>query len=69
MPLRVGVIGTGAIGQRRHIPECVANPNTELVALCDPNEERVKEVAARFGGQPFTDYKEMLRQAPLDAVV
>ena len=36
MIVRYGVIGCGAIAQRRHIPECVANPDSKLVALADP---------------------------------
>ena len=33
MPVKYGVIGCGAISQRRHIPECVANPNSKLIGL------------------------------------
>ena len=32
MPVNVAVIGCGAIGQRRHIPEAAANANAKLVA-------------------------------------
>ncbi|NLC58968.1 MAG: Gfo/Idh/MocA family oxidoreductase [Armatimonadetes bacterium] len=68
-PVRFGIIGTGAIGQRRHIPECVANPDCQLVAVCDANAARVKEVAAQFGVKAYTDYQEMLEGEKLDAVV
>ena len=69
MPVKYGIIGCGAIGQRRHIPELVANPDAQVVAMCDPVPGRAAEVAKKFGGQPFTCHKEMLAEADLNAVV
>src|SRR5438552_12099626 len=69
MPVKYGVIGCGAIAQRRHIPECIANPDSKLVALADPMAERVAEIAKKFAAHPFTDHKEMLAKADIDAVV
>lgn len=70
MTLRFGIIGCGAIGQRRHIPECFSNPHTHIVALCDVNAERVKEIAGKFEvTSTYTDYKQMLKKEELDAVV
>src|SRR3954463_9422650 len=47
MPVKYGVIGCGAIGQRRHIPECIANPDSKLVALADPAPGRVAELGQK----------------------
>ena len=69
MPVKYGIIGCGAIGQRRHIPECHANPHSVVAALCDPNEQRVKELAAKYGSAAYTDWKHMLADADIDAVV
>lgn len=69
MPVRYGIIGCGAIAQRRHIPECVANPESKLVALADPMAERVAELSAKYGAKGYTDYKEMLKDPNVDAVV
>ena len=69
MPVKYGVIGCGAIAQRRHIPECVANPDSKLVALADPMPGRAGELAQRYGATAFTDYKKMLEDAEVDAVV
>jgi len=69
MPVKYGIIGCGAIGQRRHIPELATNPDAKVVALCDPVPGRASEVAQKFGGQPFTCHKKMLSEANLDAVV
>ena len=71
MAVKYGVIGVGAIAQRRHIPECCANPNSELVALADPVAGRAESVCKNFGGKSkcYTDYKEMLKDPNVDAVV
>ena len=70
MSVRYGVIGCGAIGQRRHIPEIAANRDSVLAALCDINQSRVEEVGEKYNvSEVFTDYREMLKYADLDAVV
>jgi len=69
MAVKYGIIGCGAIGQRRHIPECAANPKSKVVALCDPVKPRVRELAEQYGAEPYTDYRKMLKNADIDAVV
>ncbi len=69
MPVKYGVIGCGAIAQRRHLPEAAANPDSKVAAVADPVKERVEEIAKKYGGKPFTDYKEMLKSGEVDAVV
>lgn len=71
MPVRYGVVGCGAIAQRRHIPECINNPDSKLVALCDPNLERIEGISKAYGGSAkcYTDYAQMLKDPNVDAVV
>ena len=69
MPVQYGVIGCGAIAQRRHIPECIANPDSKLVALADPVKDRVEELGKKLGATAYTDYKEMLKNPEVQAVV
>ena len=69
MSVRLGVIGCGAISQRRHLPEAAGHAGVRIVAVADPNEHRVKEVAVKYSATAFTDYKQMLKAADLDAVV
>ena len=69
MPVRYGVIGCGAIAQRRHIPECANNPESRVVALADPVKERVDQLASKYGAKAYADYKEMLKDPNIDAVV
>jgi UDP-N-acetylglucosamine 3-dehydrogenase len=66
--VRYGVIGCGAISQRRHIPEAAANKKSEIVAVADPVRGRAKEVAGPLGAAAYTDYKKMLKEQDLDAV-
>lgn len=68
MAIRIGIIGCGAIGQRRHIPEALANPHCTLVALADANKARVEELAALHHARAFTDHRDLLK-ADVDAVV
>lgn len=70
MSIRFGIIGCGAIGQRRHIPECDSNPHTTIAALCDVNASRVRQIAEKYSvSGVYTDYREMLKREKLDAVV
>jgi UDP-N-acetylglucosamine 3-dehydrogenase len=67
--VRYGIIGCGAIGQRRHIPEAAANPASVVAALCDPIGERVESLATQYEAEAFTDHKQMIKNADIDAVV
>ena len=70
MAIRVGIIGCGAIGQRRHIPELKNNPDVELVALCDVLADRARDTASYHNvPKSYSDHKEMLKEEKLDAVV
>ena len=69
MPVKYGIIGCGAIGQRRHIPECHDNPKSTVAALCDPVKDRVKELGEQYGAEAYTNHKTMLEKADIDAVV
>jgi len=66
--LRVGVIGCGSIAQYRHLPEYKVNKNVEIVAVCDINEERVKEVAEKYEAKAYTNYEELISSGTVDAI-
>jgi predicted dehydrogenase len=66
--IRIGLIGCGAVADFGHLPAISTNPELELVALCDPDRERLGEVASRFGNPPtFTD-PEAFFAHPMDVV-
>ncbi|MFC6333678.1 Gfo/Idh/MocA family protein [Paenibacillus septentrionalis] len=67
--LRVGVIGCGAIAQRRHLPEYLARHDVEIVAVCDFSEERANQVKEQFGAQyAITSTEQLLAFDEIDAV-
>ena len=66
--LRVGVIGAGD-GGAVHIPGLRQIPEVSVVAICPAGDEPVGPLARRYAiPSPFGDYREMLREAELDAV-
>ncbi len=67
--IRVGVIGTG-FGAAVHIPALQFLPETEVVAICSRRPERARAAAADHGIPSFvTDFREMVRDPQIDAVV
>jgi predicted dehydrogenase len=65
VPIRVGVVGVGALGQ--HHARVYSNlPEAELVAVADPLLDRVTEVAARFHCESYRSHEEMIGR--VDAV-
>ena len=66
--VRVGIIGAGMIAQREHIPgylKCGA----KVLAVADPWEERLKEVAERFKiPNAYTDWRKVVQRKEVDAV-
>lgn len=67
--VRVGIVGAGAIVRLSHLPAIAAVPGVRAVALADPDTTRVPAMAAEHGARSFTDYREMLDVAELDAVL
>jgi len=68
-PLKVAVIGCGYVSQTGHIPAALSTKNVRLVALCDLNEEVVKNVAKKFKiNRYYVDPKQMFANEKLDAV-
>lgn len=67
---RIAVVGAGWWATTAHIPAVQADPNAELVAICDRDAERLKAAAAAYGvATTYTDLDEMLAQAPLDGAI
>ncbi len=67
MTVRAGVIGVGMMGSH-HVRVYHELEETELVAVCDVNERRVKEVAKKYDVNWYTDHRKMLREENLDGV-
>lgn len=68
--LKIGVIGNGSISGV-HLRAYSLNPNVEIYALCDLNEERLNQRGEEYHVDPsrrFTDVHEMVRLPEIDAV-
>ncbi|MBQ8881971.1 MAG: Gfo/Idh/MocA family oxidoreductase [Clostridia bacterium] len=70
--VKIGVIGCGGIANNKHMPAYSANKRAELVAFCDIVEERAIKANEKFGNENtkyYTDYKELLKDKSIDAVL
>lgn len=67
--INIGIIGTGAIVERRHAPEYSNNTNAEIAGFCDMNLQRAEEFAQKYGGKAYQDYRDMIKDPSIDAVV
>lgn len=68
MPVRVGIIGCGAITINRHAPEYAGNRNCIIEVFCDPIIDRARELAGKFGGEATVEYIDILQNPRVDAV-
>src|SRR5262245_50912982 len=66
--VRIGVIGLGIMGEQ-YTRIYRSHPLAEVTAICTRRHDRLTEIGERHGIQGrYTDYAEMLAQAPIDAV-
>lgn len=66
--LRIGVIGAGSISES-HLGAYSKNPEVELVAICDLNEERARAKADKYNiPNVYTDYNALLAESSIDGV-
>lgn len=68
-PVRVAVYGTGRFAQATHLPNLRQIDGVEIAALCDINEDALRDAAAQFGvARTYTDAHAMLETEDLDAL-
>jgi predicted dehydrogenase len=69
-PVRIGVVGAGAISQLAHLPVLAKARDARLVAICDNDRAKARGLADRFDiPDVFTDIEDLLELDELDAVV
>lgn len=68
-PIRVGLVGLGAIGGGIHAKYLHASERVQLVGVCDAMKGKADAIAGEYGSVAYYDYKELLEKAELDAVV
>jgi len=65
--IKFGIVGVGSIG-KRHIAVLDADPNCEIVGICDLDESKLSEQAELYHVKAFTDYKTMLAEIDADVI-
>lgn len=68
-PIRVGIIGAGAISQIVHLPIFVERKDVEVVALADRDVHRAETLSRRYSVPVVLETDEILSLEELDAVV
>ena len=68
--IHVGLIGCGHMG-RVNLGNCATQPDVVVTAVCDVDENRLEPAVEQFKGtcRGYKDYREMLQQKDLDAVI
>ena len=68
--VRIGIVGTSGYADFMYYPRFKNHPGARMVAVCGRNRGRAEELAQQYAiPQVFTDYREMIQSAELDAVV
>lgn len=68
-PIRIGLVGCGTVANYGHLPALGASPDFDIVAVCDVHEPSALGEAATYQCRAYTDYREMLETAGLEAIV
>ena len=68
-PIRVGVIGTGAISQVVHVPIFAEREDVDLLVVADADEHKARALSQRFGVPHVSSAEETIARQDLDAVV
>lgn len=67
--LRVGVVGAGRWSRSAHLPGFQRSPHSDLVAICDLNEDMAKGAASQFNIENiYTNFEEMLARDDIDVI-
>src|SRR4051812_40013837 len=69
-PVRIGVVGAGAISQLAHLPVLGKMRGAKLVAVCDNDRPKARALADRFDiDDVYTDIEDLLEAEDLRAIV
>ena len=68
-PVRVGIIGAGAISQLVHLPILAERPDVEVVVLADADMHKAETLSRRFGVPLVMETEAVLGSDEVDAIV
>ncbi|BCH04907.1 dehydrogenase (plasmid) [Mesorhizobium sp. 131-2-5] len=66
--IRLGIVGAGLWAERAHLPAFARIGGVKIVGIADPNTDRARELASRFGIPSVYDNHEDLLAGGVDAV-
>ncbi|WP_041076134.1 Gfo/Idh/MocA family protein [Thermotoga caldifontis] len=68
--VRIGIVGAGKISEVLHIPNTILSEYAQLVAIADPNAQRLEQFKRKLENVRFyEDYRQMLEKEDIDAVI
>ncbi len=69
-PIRIAVIGAGAVSDYHHVPGIRLDPRAQLVAVCDTNGALLEQRRADWSvDYVTTDYRQVCEDPQVDAVI
>jgi predicted dehydrogenase len=66
--INIGIIGCGSFGAA-HLQTIKSLPNLSVIAACRTNKEKLTAFCFKHKVKGYTDYRELLKSADIDAVV
>lgn len=68
--MRIGFIGCGGFSSGNHIPNAAANPNFEIVGLCDLNEDILRNLEAQYNPEyTTTDMERLISDPSIEMII
>ena len=68
--VKIGMVGTSWWADAMHLPALQAHPQAEITAICGRNAANAQKMAERWDiPQVYTDYRTMIDEGDLDAIV
>ena len=69
-PVRIAILGAGAVSDYHHVPAINLDPRAELVAVCDANDQLLEQRRQDWGVDLVsTDYEAICSSPDVDAVI
>ena len=69
-PIRIAIIGAGAVSDYHHVPGIRIDPRAELVAACDMSEALLEQRKSDWGiDKVTTDFNQICSDPEIDAVI
>ncbi len=67
---RIGIAGIG-IGRQGSgdLADCMKDARSRFIAIADVNLPRARQLAKKYGGEPFLDYRKLLERRDVDAII